>query len=226
MAMSDIHSGHRERLRSRYIRDGLESFEDHQVLELLLFYSVSRKDTNELAHRLLDKFGSLSAVFDAKPEELMQVEGIGSNSSVLISMISDLFKRYTQSLYEKKPVAFSTIDTGNYARSLFNGVPYETFYIICFNGKGEVVLLKKLAEGTVDEVAAYPRKVVETALLSKAPFIVLAHNHPGGVNEPSQEDIDVTEKIRAALMLVDVELLDHIVVCGGQYISFKERNML
>ena len=107
MAMNDIHSGHRQRLRQRYINDGLDSFEDHQILELILFYSVARKDTNELAHRLLDKFGSLARVLDAKPEELEQVEGIGSNSAVLLSMMPGMGAKMgdIESMIDEKQLA-------------------------------------------------------------------------------------------------------------------------
>ncbi len=226
MADNNIHSGHRNRLKERYIKDGLTSFEDHQVLELILFYSIARKDTNELAHRLLKKFGSLSGVLDATVEELEEIEGLGRNSATFLNMLPALFKRYTRSQLEKKPVINSTISAGIYAGTLFSGMPYETFFVISLNGMGEVISARKIAEGTIDEVSAYPRKVVEAAVVSKAHSIILAHNHPGGNPEPSQEDIDATIEIRKALELVDIDINDHIVVCGSKFTSFKEKCML
>ena len=226
MADNNIHSGHRERLRERYIKDGLSSFEEHQVLELILFYSVARKDTNELAHHLLKKFGSLSGVLDASPEELLEVEGIGKNSAVLLNMLPSVFKRYTRSQLEKKPVLNSTVSAGIYACTLFSGMPYETFFVISLNSMGEVISARKIAEGTIDEVAAYPRKVVEAAVLAKAHSVILAHNHPGGNPQPSQEDIDATGAIADALRLVDIPINDHIVVCGSTYTSFKEKHII
>ena len=226
MADSNIHAGHRERLKERFVKDGFSSFEDHQVLELLLFYSISRKDTNELAHRLLKEFGTLSGVLDATVEELQEIDGLGRNTAIFLNMLPALFKRYTRSQLEKKPVINSTISAGIYATTLFAGLPYETFFVISLNSQGEVISVRKIAEGTVDEVAAYPRKVVEAALVSKAHSIVLAHNHPGGNPCPSQEDIDATVEIKKALDLVDITINDHIVVCGSKFTSFKEKHML
>lgn len=224
MSMTDIHKGHRDRLRARYIKDGLDSFEDHQVLELLLFYSIGRKDTNEIAHRLLKEFGSLSNVFEASAEELMRVDGIGENSAVLISCISGLFRRYNQSLMDKNPRIETTGGAMIYAKSLLTGRKYENLYVICMDGKGEIIHSKKIAEGTLDEVSAYPRKIVESALQSKAHSVILAHNHPGGPALPSEADLVVTRKAAKALALVDIDLRDHIIVGKDNVISLKEIN--
>ncbi len=215
MGMIDVHSGHRERLRERYIKEGLESFDDHQILELLLFYSISRKDTNEIAHRLLDEFGSLARVFEASPEELMKVKDVGMNSAVLLSCFTGLMRRYNQSALSKKPVLNTSYRAYRYAAELMKGRNYENFYVVCLNTACEVINAKKLAEGTLDQVAAYPRRVVEAALNSKAHSVILIHNHPEGTEEPSEADINLTRKINTALTSIDVELKDHIVV--GKY---------
>ncbi len=215
MSMVDVHSGHRQRLRERYIKEGLESFEDHQILELLLFYSISRKDTNEIAHRLLDEFGSLARVLEASPEELMKVKDIGMNSAVLLSCFTGLMRRYNQSALSKKPVLSTSYRVNKYAAELMKGRNYENFYMVCLNASCEVINTKKLAEGTLDQVAAYPRRVVETALNSKAHSVILIHNHPEGTEEPSDADINLTRQINIALTSIDVELKDHIVV--GKY---------
>jgi len=220
--MSQLHQGHRDRLRERFVKDGFESFEDHQVLELLLFYSIQRKDTNETAHRLLDTFGSLAAVFEAEPSELMKVKGIGYNSAVLISSISGLFRRYSQSRNMKTAMIGTTFAAKAYAEGLLYGKKYECLYMICLDSKGNVINSRLMSEGTLDEVAAYPRKIVETALQCKAHSVILAHNHPGGTSYPSQADVDVTNKIADALKAIDIELRDHIIVAPDKIESLME----
>ena len=224
MSATDVHKGHRDRLRERYLKDGLDSFEDHQVLELLLFYSIQRKDTNEIAHRLLKEFGSLANVLDASGEDLMNVEGIGMNSAVLLSCISDVFRKYKQSLMDKNPLIETTSGAMIYAKNLLEGRKYENLYVICLNGKGEIIHSRKVAEGTLSEVSAYPRKIVEAALQCKAFSVILAHNHPGGSAMPSEADLLVTRKVAKALALVDIELKDHIIVGKDKAISLKEIN--
>lgn len=226
MSMVDVHSGHRERLRARYMKEGLDFFEDHQVLELILFYSISRKDTNETAHKLLEKFGSLARVFEATPEELMQVEGIGVNSAVLLSCVTDLTRRYNESRHRSMTKFHTAEAAGIYAMNLLRGRANENLYVICLNSKCELINTVKITEGTIDQVTAYPRRVVEAALQCKAHSVILTHNHPGGESRPSQADIETTNAINAALCIVDIELRDHIIVGEDRYSSFKELKML
>ena len=226
MAKDGVHSGHRERLRARYLKDGLEGFEAHQILELLLFYSVPRKDTNDLAHKLLDMFGSLSGVLEAAPAELMKVEGIGESSAVLLSMMPAILRKYNENRVLGKPKINSCESAGEFAINLLGGRTYEAFYAICLNAGGEVVNTCKISEGTLDQAPAYPRLIIEAALNSKAYSVILAHNHPGGSEYPSKADMVATTKIKEALSAVDIPLRDHIIVTPKGYFSFKQSRMI
>ena len=181
-----MHKGHRKRLKERFLRDGLDSFEQHQVLELLLFYSIPRRDTNELAHKLLKRYGSLSGVFEADTEDLKKVSGIGENSAVLLSLIPDISRRYIKDRWEDRPLLNSSTKAGKYATSLFIGRIYEVFYVICLDSQNRVNRAQLVHEGTINESPIYPRIIVETVLRHKANSVILAHNHPGGSLTPQR----------------------------------------
>ena len=221
-----MHTGHRKRLKNRFLEEGLDSFELHQVLELLLFFSIPRRDTNEIAHKLLKKFGSLSGVFEADIKELVKVEGIGENSAFLISMIPQLSRRYLNDKWRDKPELNSSSKAGEYAISLFAGRTYEVFYVICLDAQNRVNYAALVHEGTINEAPIYPRIIVETALRHKANSVILAHNHPGGSLNPSRGDIEATKVIKNALESISIKVVDHIIVCGERYVSFAERGLL
>ncbi|AUG57775.1 RadC family protein [Acetivibrio saccincola] len=221
-----MHTGHRKRLKKRFLEEGLDSFEPHQVLELLLFFSIPRRDTNEIAHRLLKRFGSLSGVFEADIKDLMEVNGIGENSAFLISMIPQLSRRYLNDRWRDKPQLNSSSKAGNYAVSLFAGRTYEVFYVICLDAQNRVNYAALVHEGTINEAPIYPRIIVETALRHKANSVILAHNHPGGSLNPSRGDVEATKVIKNALESISIKVVDHIIVCGEKYVSFAERGLL
>jgi DNA repair protein RadC len=221
-----VHTGHRDRVKNRFLREGLDSFEQHQVLELLLFYSIPRRDTNKLAHTLIKKYGTLSAVFEADPMDLMTVPGIGKNSAVLLSLIPSLARVYFKDKWGNKPKLNSTTRAGEYLVSLFSGRLYEVFYVICLDAQNRVNHSCLVHEGTIDQAPVYPRLIVEAALRHQARSVILAHNHPGGTLEPSAADLSVTGEIAAALETISVKVLDHIIVAGDSYISFADRGLL
>ncbi|HOU09469.1 MAG TPA: DNA repair protein RadC [Clostridiales bacterium] len=221
------HEYHRERMRLRYIEEmGFDSFEDHQVLEMLLFHAVPRRDTNALAHALIGKYGSLAGVFEADPLEMAKVKGMTKNAAVLVTMLPDLMKRYQLSKYADKPVLGSVEEAGEYVKAQLCGKDNENFFAICVNAQNKVINAVKINEGTVCEVAVYPQKVAEAALRFKARSIILAHNHPGGSLTPSQEDIELTRSIEAALRAVGVKLNDHIISAGDQFVSLKRERYI
>lgn len=221
-----MHEGHRMRLKERFLKEGLDSFEQHQVLELLLFFSIPRRDTNEIAHGLLNKYGSLSGVFEAEPKDLANTPGIGDNSALLLSLIPQLSRRYFNDKWRDKPELNSSTKAGEYAASLFSGRHYEAFYIICLDSQNRVNYAQLVHEGTINEAPVYPRVIVEAALRHKANSVILAHNHPGGTLNPSKADIEATNRIRTALEAISIKVVDHIIVCGGKYVSFAERGLL
>lgn len=220
------HRGHRERVKKRVLKEGLDSFEEHQILELLLFYCIPMKDTNELAHQLIDTFGSLNGVLDASPSDLSKKSGITENTALFLSLIPSLARRYEHGKFKKKEILSSTSSAGKYAVSLFTGRLYEVFYVICLDTQNKVNQATLLHEGTINEAPVYPRLIVETALRHQAASIILAHNHPGGRLEPSQADINVTEKIKTAMEAISIAVVDHIIVANDSYYSFAENRIL
>lgn len=222
----DAHSGRRQRVRDRYFREGLSSFEEHEVLELLLYYSIPMKDTNVLAHRLLKEYGSLANLMEADPKELMDRCKLSPITSTLITMIPPLSRRYLVSRHREKLTIDSTTKAGDYVKSLFVGYSYEVFQVILLNSKNQVNHACVIHEGTINEAAVYPRMIVEAALRHKAVSVIIAHNHPGGTKTPSSADISVTKKIRTALEAISIRLMDHIIIAGNTYTSFAEKELL
>ncbi len=226
MSDNKLHNKHRERVRERYLKEGIDSFEPHQALELILFYAIARKDTNELAHKLLDKFGSLNGVFEASPKELMMVDGIGEGTAVFLNLFSQIRRKCE--LDELKNIEYisSSKDAGEFCKRLFLGRLYECFFMVALNGKNKIINYEKLSEGTLKEVSVYPRKVVSFALQNNAAKIILAHNHPGGILTPSNEDMGSTRTLFDALKIIEVEMADHIIVSKNEYMSFKDMGLL
>ena len=215
-----IHSGHREKMRKRFINDkGFENFEDHQILELLLFYANTRSDTNPLAHELIDAFGSLKGVLEARPEQLMQVKGIGEKQAVLISMVVPLTRVWHRCAMAVPERIGNSREAENYCLSILAGERTERFYVISLNAKCNVLGRRKISEGSLSEVSAYPRMVMETALNYNAHSVLLCHNHPGGTCAPSPEDISSTLQLQRLLNGVGILVLDHIIVAGDRTYS-------
>ncbi len=221
-----MHKGHRDRVKNRFLNEGLDHFEDHQVLEFLLFYSIPVRDTNELAHTLIRRYGSLSAVFEADVEDLMTVPGIGKNSAVLLSLIPSLSRRYFKDKWGDKPQLNSSSKAGEYLISLFAGRSYEFFYLICLDAQNRVNHAALIHEGTIDQAAVYPRLIVEAALRHQSHSVILSHNHPGGTLRPSASDIEVTKIIKNALDPISIRVIDHIIVAGDRYFSFADNDMI
>ncbi|MBU4542170.1 MAG: DNA repair protein RadC [Firmicutes bacterium] len=220
------HKGHRQRVKTRVIKEGIDSFEDHQILELLLFYCIPMKDTNELAHALIGHYGSLSGVFDADPRDLCSQAGVTENTALLLSLMPALARRYQQGKFKQKAVLSSTTAAGEYTMALFTGRLNEAFYVICLDSQNQVNQATLLHEGTINEAPVYPRLIVETALRHQAASIILAHNHPGGSRQPSAADVAVTKKIKAATEAIAITVVDHIIVAGEGYYSFAENRIL
>jgi len=221
-----VHEGHRSRLKKRFLEEGLDGFEDYQILELLLFYAIPRRDTNELAHSLIRNYGSLSGVLEADPIELTSSSGLGANSAVLLTLIPSLARNYFKDRWGIKPILNSTVKAGEYILTLFAGRTYEVFYVVCLDAQHRVIYPALVQEGTIDQASVYPRVIVETALRHKAHTVILAHNHPGGSPNPSSQDIEVTKRIRVALEPISIAVLDHIIAAGEVYVSCAEKGLL
>lgn len=225
--MNNLHAGHRERLRKRFLEEGLDGFEDHQVLELLLFCVIPRGDTNPVAHLLMRRFGSLSAVLEADPKDIAGVEGIGDKAAAFLSMIPQITRKYFHDrVVRNRPQLNTSEDVSEYLIPLMAGRPEEVFYVLCLDTQCRVIYPALISEGTVKEAAVYPRHVVEEALRHRAASVILAHNHPAGTAKPSQQDHHLTLLLIQALGPLDIKVLDHIIVAGDQAFSFTREGIL
>lgn len=215
--MGGIHEGHRGRMKKKLLEYGERSFADHELLEVLLYYAIPRRDTNELAHRLIQQFGSLQGVLSASVEELMDVPGMGEHAALLIGLVPVLHRRGLQSA---KETIFGTVDKcGDYFTQILSGCRQEMLWQVCLDAKGKVISTRCIAEGDVNMAAVSVRQVVEYAIRAGAAGVVLAHNHPSGVALPSPEDIVTTRLVQDALRTMGIQLVDHIVVADGDYVS-------
>lgn len=219
-----IHAGHRERLRERFRREGLNSFSEHEVLELLLTYAIPQKDVNPLAHALVKQFGSLAGVLDAHESELMQVPGIGRHAALFLMLMPQLFSAYQRSSLGSSPVINTLGDAKKFCAHLFTGVHEERFYVICLDQQGHVQHTELLYEGTIDEVTIYPRQIVQMVLRYHAYGVMFVHNHPSGQIQPSQADIDATEMIIKALQLISVRVVDHLIFTKESVYSMNRQS--
>ena len=218
--------GHRQRLRLRYREDGLNAFrEDYEVLELLLQYAVPRRDTKVLAKKLLDHFGSLHEVLDARIEELTAA-GVTESTAILLTLIPGIERRYHLSKTRGLTHVRSTADAGQICTAMFRNQLDESVRVLCLDAKGKIVKQAEVAKGDVNAVHFPIRKIVETAVGCKAVSVILTHNHPGGTLSPSREDLDATASVKTALETVGIRLLDHLIVSEGDYCSLRENSYI
>lgn len=217
-----IHDGHRQRLKERFLSQGLDGFTDVQVLELLLFYGLPRRDTNPIAHALLKKFGSLRQVLEAPVARLTEVDYITENTAILLKLAPELL-RYYQVDKVKEDMPLVTVQAcGDYLKHFFLGRKNETVFLLCLDAKCKVLACREVGEGSVNSANVPIRRVVEIALAEGASTVILAHNHPSGIALPSSEDLATTRRLYAALATVDVILADHIVVADDDYVSMMQ----
>lgn len=217
-----VHDGHRDRKRQQFLTSGPDPFADHELLEVLLYYAVPRKDTNPIAHELINRFGSLQAVFAAPAAELERVPGLGRNAAVLLKLVPELYRKAILSASANETVLNTTDRIGEFFRDLLAGQSKEVMYQLCLDAKGRKLHVYKLGEGDVGSVGLNVRRIMENALHTNAMMVVLAHNHPSGVVLPSREDETATELAREALDAMGVALVDHIIVADNDYVSLRE----
>ncbi len=212
-----MHKDHRKHTKDRFLSEGLDGFEPHNVLELLLFYSIPQRDTNETAHMLINRFGSLSAVFDAPYDDLLTVPGISDHSATLIKLIPAVSRRYAMEKNSKATRLSSIEDIGKYLVARYLGVTEETVLLLLLDNKFGLIDCVKVHEGSVNSSAITMRKLIETALFKRASMVVLAHNHPSGVAIPSSDDLFTTQQVKRAFDLVEIGMLAHIIVAGDTF---------
>lgn len=220
----NIHNGHRERMFERVLRYGWSSLSDHELIEMMLFYSIPRVNTNGIAHALLDKFGSVKGVLDASQKELMTVKGVGEKSAHMIKMQPELLRRYLNDSSDKA-VRYDTMGkVGEYLYRQFVGLNYEKLYMMMFNNRLNLLDCVQISEGVINCSEVAMRKVSEFIVYRRASVVLFAHNHPDGMAVPSQIDRDNTEILRIHVENMGVQMLDHLVFADQKYASIMKKS--
>lgn len=226
MAQEIKHDGHRDRMRERILQSGIASLQDHEILEYLLFAFIPRKNTNDIAHALISKFGSFAGVLNADVTALLEVDGMTRNAAVFIASLPDVFRVYLKNVDKQK------LDLGGrgiirkYLGAELYGRQSEQVVAVALDAKDQFIAQESIAYGSGDSVTVGVRDIVNFAIKHKAVNVVLAHNHPSGEVTPSQADIDLTADVLATLASIGVTLEDHFIFCGSDYYSFEESGKL
>lgn len=212
------HADHRQRVRKAFREAGADGMPDRGLLELLLFYSIPRRDTNSIAAELLEKYGSIKGVFDAPYDELLKTDGMGESSALLLTMLPEITRRYNGT-GKDVPLLFENNEAEKYIQSLFSESKVEEFYIVCLNAVGGAVMCRCLAKGGKDHVSVDKRAILEAAFEADADSVILAHNHPDGEAAPSADDITLTKDTARLLAETGIGLTDHIIVGKDSVLS-------
>ncbi len=215
------HAGHRLRMKRQFLRGGLDQFEPHQVLELLLFYAIPQRDTNPIAHRLLERFDDLPSVLDADLQSLCRVEGVSEHTATFLILCGRLLARYQRDKQEKK--VFSTMEEiAEYLSKRFVNAQQEMMVLLSLNNRRKELNCSVISIGTGTSVEADVREMVQIALRCGATAVVVAHNHPMGRCIPSEQDVTVTKSIVNAFAMLEIPVLDHFVFAEDGYYSMRE----
>ena len=221
---ANLHAKHRERLKKRFLSEGLDHFEAHNILELILFYALARRDTNDVAHALLNRFGSLSKVLEASVQDLCQVEGIGEHAAILLKTYPAAAKRYYEDRHRKSAEKMDYKDMGEKLILRFASLDHEEVFAMFFNNSlspsGETVL----HQGDINSAGFSLRKLADAAVRYQASFVLLAHNHPRGMPIASGDDLHTTNVIRSFLGQMNVTLIDHFIVAENRFSSIDKAN--
>lgn len=213
----NVHAGHRQRLRNRFVQNGLDSFEDHNALELFLFYAIPNRDVNDLAHNLINEFGSLSAVFDARFEDLCKVKGISEYSASLIKLLPAMARRYEQGKLSADDTVFNSPEKiAEYMSGVYFGVNREELYIICLDSACRLLKCIKLGSGEIDKVSVSYRNIAEQVFSTNAANVIVVHNHVSGIVAPSAQDLVFTSSLISAMKGIGIRISDHIIMGNGK----------
>jgi DNA repair protein RadC len=222
---TQIHSGRRKKLRQRFIKDGLGTFNECEVIEFALGFGMPRIDTNPIAHRLLNKFGSLASVVDANPKDLMEVAGLGENSAVFISFVKQ-FAIYLASNKLQSVQINSIADAIKYLYPIMSGYTTEVFVLLCLNKSNKILFLDTVTNKELDKVDINIREVVSQILRTKTAAVIIAHNHLTDDSSPSVADIKLTQKIMSICCSLNVDFIDHIIFAASGMFSFSEKGII
>ena len=221
MGDASIHAGHRKRLKQAMLDSNFNGMSDINLLEALLFYSISRSNTNETAHKLLQAFGSIDAVFEADYEDLLLVDGIGENSAFLIKLVNKTRKKMESP--KKGSIVGGTTGAAEYFRPYFMAEKNEKMLALLLDNAGGFIKVVELGTGVINSVSFDNRKLMEAAMRCGCATVILAHNHPHGLPNPSNDDLRLTHNIREMLRPVGIRLYDHMIYADGDWFCISER---
>ena len=220
------HTGHRDRLRQRFLKSGAEGFQDYELLEMILFAAIPRRDVKPLAKQLLKEFGTLAGVMGASISDLQKVKGLSENSAVLLKTVHALSQKMLKNDIEKKPVLASWQKLLDYCHVAMAHEKREHFRVLFLNRKNQLIADEVQQVGTVDHTPVYPREIVRRALELGATAMILVHNHPSGDPNPSDSDIAMTEEVIKAAAALDILVHDHLIISQSGHVSFKSLGLL
>ena len=218
--------GHKKRLKEKFLKGGLHSLTDYEVIELVLSLAIVRKDVKPLAKELLERFGSFSDLLDAGPEELLSVNGMGPSAVSVLRLVKESSVKYLQGKSRKRCIVSSPSALIDYCRAAMKGLRDEEFRVIFLNSRNEIIEDEVLCKGTVDQTAVYPRKIIERALYHSASSMVFVHNHPSGCMIPSEADKELTRILKDAAGTIQMKVHDHLIIGKEGHYSFAEEGDL
>ena len=216
------HDGHRQRMKDRFLRDGLDGLQEHEVLELLLYYALPYRDTNGLGHLLIDRFGGLCKVLDGEYADLRKVPGVTPHVATLLTLCGQTAHRYMRQCYDVGTQLYDTDMLGQYVLPWFVGQKNESVLLISLDNRCKLLNATRIFEGSVNSTQFNFRQVLQQVLQDNATQVVLAHNHPSGFAIPSAADVDTTRRFASVLAVVGVRLLDHLIVSENDYVSMAD----
>ena len=227
MELQEHRTGHRERLRERYLRAGLESFHDYEIVELLLTFGTPRRDVRLMAKELTERLGGLREVLDASPDELTKTKGVGKNNSIAICLVKDILSKYLEKRLEnKKFLCRSSKEVFDYLYASMRGLEKEVFKVLYLNVKNNLIKAETAFEGSLTSTSIYPREIVKRAISCKAAALIFAHNHPSGETDPSEADKEITKSLITAGTIMEMKVLDHIIIGNNKYFSFADNSLI
>jgi len=226
MSLSDTAPGHRKRLRERFIKGGLSSFSDYEIVELLLSLGTPRRDCKQQAKEAIRRFKTLRGVLSASAEELQQINGIGPHSAFGIRLVQEVAREFLKEKIKDEPVYKSSQEIFDYLYHSMRDLKKEVFKVIYLNNQNQIIETTDLFEGTVSSSSVPPREVIEGAIKNNAVSLIFAHNHPSGKAEPSKSDKELTRDLVYAGSIMQVRVLDHIIIGNDRYFSFAGEGLI
>lgn len=220
------HQQHRQRMKQRFLKEGLDNFQPHEILEMLLYYTIPQRNTNDIAHNLINKYGSLEKVLQADIDSLIEEKYITENTAVLFKLITQTTKIYNTRCSDERAVLTEKKSIEKFFVSLYVGETSEKLYAVCLDESLRVIDFKNVSEGTSDSVRINIRDIIEFSIKCKSNKIIISHNHPNFDEQPSREDIEQTRRIETILKGIDITLIDHIIVSRDKIFSMRGEGII